>query len=1654
MGACQTQQNIDINLIINNCDNENQSKKRKYSENRNNSINKKIKKAYINNIQFNNTKKNKNDTYKFKLIKPRNKIPLDKSRKEITIINKENNNIIPKKLTNKLNLSYTADKLPLDNIRSNSRDSKKIMNMSYNEGRIDNISNDLIKEKKNILTDRNSNLNTKDSEKMSITNNIKRKIVNDEDDTEKLILHLNEQIKNKKEKKNESLILSFDDFELNNNKDEFQLYHLNEFNFNPENKYSKGKDFDDLLQSQIYKNKINFTNLILSLPERKWYSELIELSDKFKSTRLQKNIDDIFLSEYLNKMIKIYNHFNHLVLALSYYYSYSLFLKKNFWFKNERINLPNYKSLEYIRGFDWKGLHIRVLPYDQAKKVIREVKSLKCAFFDFLTLFNNKNYDDINNLLSNEIIFPLMSYAYIGGIILYVSVEIKKFYYDSNYLNSNIIQKNGPNRLDKLYKSLIRKSLRFSDKNDFNNNINDCTIDNSDDNFSFDENILNEEINISNYSKIDLNETKILKNIKEDNLLKIFDEYNDENKSDRKYKFILKNAYDLIPDLFKEDDKTIYKKLNILNCLDIKNEFKEPRFVNLTKVNNLDKKNEMNILSKLIRIKASKENIEIYKNKIDEIEYKIIFDNNKKGIKINEQITKFFVQYPLIQNYELSRLLITEYLNVGNLNGILNNYYKENTQEIPDRNIIIYRTKFKTKLKLALLNINEQKEKEKEKENIFPKSNDEYISYVKQFSKELSSNSSKILNIDNLLYFCDKYGFNKKFLPFCLEYISDESIINLIQIYLYVSFIKKFYEYKEGQTLLMKLAIFERNKDDTIINNSEIIKDNNIIEIQKKFFLDLIKLIILPVEYLKEENNNKESFSKNFFENISFFIFLRMIKIKNYEKYINFKSSLAQLDVKQILQNLNETSRKNPFLFLDTIERILNIRINSFMKYKSSIDINNIKNIKKNDIVINTPKVKSFIDVSDISSYILNIFLKNNKSPKNINPILSKIDFSFFFPELNFENPINYINDKLILNKINYNIKNEEIMKSFCDLLEQIFDGIISYNGNKELILAKVYIYLLLNSFFCNNNLNESNEFLIKIKEILSYQNFFSLRQNSVLYLLEAFININDLKLTEEMYIKTLFLFLLNQGDIHNINNNKINPVLIIVIIQLIKITNVNKNIYLNDYLSEMLFILKEKFKNINETLKILEHDINTNKEIIINKSLMYDNYIKFFICNSIIEYFYSNDTLLFNDDILSLYKINPTEIQPKKNNYIINYLFDEMSYKKNAPSNIVIFFGKLNNEIIKPRIIYSLLGKKIKKIFAGYESNFVIDNENKIYTWGNNLEGQLGIKPEFKNRYININQPMKLSIKEFENNEQIKNIICGEKFTFFISNKNRIYISGYFPFFEKKYIEPKRINFNFEKEKIISISIGENFCLFLTGWGNVYSIGNNYSNNSEEINEYINKVPNLNNIQKIFCGYNHCFAIAKNNIIFCWGKNERGQLGLNESKENILIPKKLILNENESDIDNIFCGKDFTIFHNYKKEILVCGNNEENQLGLIQDIYYNLKPVINEQFYNLNIIKISCGEKFCVAMIKDTITNLVNIWTWGRNKEGQLGLDENIEYSNPKLVPNLLEYVNHYPLDICCGKEHCLILLEKKEEINVDNNQILNQIVTKYNKF
>ena len=75
--------------------------------------------------------------------------------------------------------------------------------------------------------------------------------------------------------------------------------------------------------------------------------------------------DSILDYSYLNKIINLYNHFNWLVWAISYYYCNSLLFNKNHWFNSKNSNLPSYDNLDWIRGFEWKGLFIKVQIYNE-----------------------------------------------------------------------------------------------------------------------------------------------------------------------------------------------------------------------------------------------------------------------------------------------------------------------------------------------------------------------------------------------------------------------------------------------------------------------------------------------------------------------------------------------------------------------------------------------------------------------------------------------------------------------------------------------------------------------------------------------------------------------------------------------------------------------------------------------------------------------------------------------------------------------------------------------------------------------------------------------------------------------------------------------------------------------------------------------------------------------------------------------------------------------------------------------------------------------------------------------------------------------------------------------------------------------------------------
>ena len=66
-------------------------------------------------------------------------------------------------------------------------------------------------------------------------------------------------------------------------------------------------------------------------------------------------------------------------------------------------------------------------------------------------------------------------------------------------------------------------------------------------------------------------------------------------------------------------------------------------------------------------------------------------------------------------------------------------------------------------------------------------------------------------------------------------------------------------------------------------------------------------------------------------ENISFYTFLHSLKIKKLEKLLNISTFYSKLNVKEIIKEYALICRNNPFLFIDTLEKLINFRMNPYL---------------------------------------------------------------------------------------------------------------------------------------------------------------------------------------------------------------------------------------------------------------------------------------------------------------------------------------------------------------------------------------------------------------------------------------------------------------------------------------------------------------------------------------------------------------------------------------------------------------------------------------------------------------------------------------------------------------------------------------------------
>ena len=754
-------------------------------------------------------------------------------------------------------------------------------------------------------------------------------------------------------------------------------------------------------------------------------------------------------------------------------------------------------------------------------------------------------------------------------------------------------------------------------------------------------------------------------------------------------------------------------------------------------------------------------------------------------------------------------------------------------------------------------------------------------------------------------------------------------------------------------------------------------------------------------------NKEIESLCTNFVCN------LFNINPKSYESY-----GQNNFGVRKISENKIELKSENSPKKYSIESSPISIHKNQEKEYLNNNNINlNNNTINNNNKNNNSSKSESNYDESDKEN---NSYLSN--TPRNI---------------------------KIVSNNVN-NISNDN-MKNICkDFIEDIFaqenEKYTKFNkyGDElnKIGLSDININNNININNINNNINNKNDFKItpeKVKYLMEHKkDIITIQKNW-----KTFYDVNRFKLLK---YKTLI--------IQNFYRK-----------YLIKKYNLPSNFYYNDKFLKMQTELYEETykKNLNILFPSLFMDKSDLNEFASNMLEMANNPIhnpydsgKIFLFAKILDFDMMIDTnecyetlwasiydsiytkcLQINDPIqlISLGSQHTICVTNKGKVYTFgwnNYgqcgvpINSTIVLKSELENNRLINVNKFNELDLK--ILNRIDGVKIPQIdeiilsnsiTCGEDYTLIVDQEGKLWAFGLNLNGQLGLghceqidKPSEvviennysdnnnnKNSQKNSNMNSQNNInnsanKKNNNNNNIKkklNLVKSAGYiNFCTTDEGNIYMwpwgdkEGNVHYTPKKfYLSPLQ-----EKEKVTSIACGNNFCLMLNNNGMVYSMGKSNKYGELGVGDFSPRYAptplqffflNKERINQISCGFKHSVAKSTTGRVYTWGCGCKGQLG-QDNYNNMSIPGFVGFEDPFMKIIQVSAGFRSTFFLSENRKVYACGCNgtiSMEKTPILFDIVDKVPEMSLEQNYSVVRINNTWCKSFSIfyATVADTTT-------------------------------------------------------------------------------
>ncbi|XP_054892427.1 probable E3 ubiquitin-protein ligase HERC4 [Poeciliopsis prolifica] len=218
--------------------------------------------------------------------------------------------------------------------------------------------------------------------------------------------------------------------------------------------------------------------------------------------------------------------------------------------------------------------------------------------------------------------------------------------------------------------------------------------------------------------------------------------------------------------------------------------------------------------------------------------------------------------------------------------------------------------------------------------------------------------------------------------------------------------------------------------------------------------------------------------------------------------------------------------------------------------------------------------------------------------------------------------------------------------------------------------------------------------------------------------------------------------------------------------------------------------------------------------------------------------------------------------------------------------------------------------------------------------------------------------------------------------------------------------------------EKIRAVCCGDDVVTLLSDAGKIFCVDPNATPFTPRPPPVLSSVT----VTQIACGSHHTVALTKDDQVYTWGQDSRGQLGLGGSHSGAGSPQH-VRSLSAIPVVRISAGGEHSFALTVSGGVFGWGRNDCGQLGL-GDTEDRTTPAPVSYLNTKKVIHISSGQEHTVALTKDGA-----VFTFGSGRYGQLGHNSFRNELRPRLVAELW---GAKVTKTACGRYHTLVLTDR----------------------